>query len=356
MKINGFPGIYSLDGPILVTGHTGFKGTWLSLLLQELEIPFVGMSLKPEQGSLYLRAGLSESYDEEFIDIRDKEHVNRFFSKYEPSAVIHLAAQPLVLKSYELPIETFETNVLGTANLLQAAFGSPQIRSFIGVTTDKVYMNHNTGRRFRESDPLEGKDPYSASKVGTESVLAAWRQISNISGGPKVLSVRAGNVIGGGDFASNRIIPDLVRAVMNIAEMEVRNPKSTRPWQHVLDPLYGYLQALEHSLEEGTETSYKFNFGPDKESLPVSKVVSIFKETFPKQLNVKELEVDVRNFESKNLDLDSTHANQILNWTPGWNQEESIQLTANWWAKVLNGEYLAKDACRADITKFLDKK
>jgi CDP-glucose 4,6-dehydratase len=238
-----------LSGPVLITGHTGFKGTWLTILLEKLGIPTIGYSLKPLQGSLFERAEVTGRIPELFADIRDRNSLNSFIELHKPSCVIHMAAQPLVLESYNNPFETFDINVMGTVNLLETSFNHDFIQSIVVVTTDKVYRNDNSGRKFIETDPLEGKDPYSASKVATEAVVSAWQQISKAQGGPRVISVRAGNVIGGGDFANNRIIPDLVRSIMiEKKDVVIRNPESTRPWQHVLDSLAGYILALEATL------------------------------------------------------------------------------------------------------------
>jgi CDP-glucose 4,6-dehydratase len=190
-------------------------------------------SLKPEKNSLYTRLDNSFYAREYFEDIRDIEKLRSVVKEIQPNYVFHLAAQPLVLLSYQNPIETFQTNVLGTANLLDCSTKLDSVKKIIVATTDKVYKNFEDGRKYVETDALEGLDPYSASKVGTESVVAAWQQIAQVSGGPKVISVRAGNVIGGGDFAANRIIPDLIRGVMTNEPVEIRNPDSTRPGQHV---------------------------------------------------------------------------------------------------------------------------
>jgi len=352
VKIDDFFEIRSLERAILITGHTGFKGSWLGMVLSALDIPYMGMSLKPEKDSLYLQARLMGRTTEEYLDIRNRNQVERFFLNNPPGAVIDLAAQPLVLKSYELPHETFDTNVLGTINLLHAAFSSEGCKAFIGVTTDKVYRNDNSGRRFVESDPLEGKDPYSSSKVGTESALAAWRQLSNLNNGPKVISVRAGNVIGGGDLSKNRIVPDIVRAISTGETAEIRNPNSTRPWQHVLDPLFGYLVALEKALSPNSLNHAAYNFGPIDPSASVSEVVAGFKEVFSTNLQIKE-HPGISRYESTNLDLDSSLANRSLRWIPKWSQREAINLTALWWAKVLSQKVSPADACQSDISNYL---
>ena len=268
-----------LKGPIFITGHTGFKGSWLSLLLNHLGIEHFGYSLEAEEDSLYRRANLERVSSGVVGDIRDLENLSKVIKDVRPSAVIHLAAQPLVLKSYQDPLETFNTNCIGTANVLKAAFETPSVEIVLVITTDKVYRNDNSGRRFVESDPLEGKDPYSASKVAAEAVCAAWQQMSKISGGPKVLVARAGNVIGGGDFAKDRLIPDAIRAITSEQNLLVRSPEATRPWQHVLDPLIGYLKYIE-SAQSSLSIEPALNFGPLEPSLRVDNVLEIAKEHF----------------------------------------------------------------------------
>jgi CDP-glucose 4,6-dehydratase len=343
----------SLDGPILITGHTGFKGTWLSLLLEKLNVPIIGYSLAPEKGSLYERIERGGKITEIYADIRDRDTLPNFMKLYQPIGVLHLAAQPLVLESYKSPLETFDTNVMGTANVLSSAFETNSVKAIAVITTDKVYRNHNHGSRFTEADPLEGKDPYSASKVGTEAVVSAWQQIAAVSGGPKLISVRAGNVIGGGDFAENRLISDLIRGLVANEEVLIRNPLSTRPWQHVLDPLAGYVMALEHSLIGSSSSS--FNFGPAEQSLLVREVVSICKSIL--EINVREdiSDVPMESLESINLDLDSTLANTELGWSPRWTQREAIELTANWWKQILTKKVDPTDACNQDLETLLTK-
>ena len=341
-----------LPGPILITGHTGFKGTWLTFLLERLNIPAIGLSLAPEKDSLFDRANRTGVIPEEFTDIRDADAVNRFMKKYQPSAVIHMAAQPLVLKSYEKPRETFETNVMGTVNLLDAAFNTKSVEAIVVVTTDKVYRNDNSGHAFVETDPLEGKDPYSASKVGTESVVAAWRQIAKVSGGPKVISVRAGNVIGGGDWAEHRLMPDLIRALIAGGSIQIRNPSSTRPWQHVLDPLHGYLMALEATLREATFTS--INFGPDSESLTVREVIELGVASWPVNNGIRFKEdVQADSAEAINLQLDSGKAREDLGWRSVWNQRASVIVTIQWWNKVIIEGVSPSELCGIELEALL---
>ena len=342
-----------LPGPLLLTGHTGFKGTWMTFLLEHLNVSVVGFALPAEKESLYDRADRTGVIPEALGDIRDYESLEKFIDLHKPSTIIHMAAQPLVLKSYESPRETFDVNVMGTVNVLDIAFKKDFVKAIIVVTTDKVYRNDNSGRAFIESDPLEGKDPYSASKVGTESVVAAWQQIAKVSGGPKVVSVRAGNVIGGGDFAENRIIPDLIRGVMSGKHVEIRNPNSTRPWQHVLDPLRGYLFCLESILE--SEFARSFNFGPIELSISVQSLVSQTEEMYGNRLRVSFEKANlITQIESQALNLDSNLANDYLNWAPVWDQEIAIQKTLLWWKNLIEGRDDPKKLCISDIKEFFN--
>ncbi|MDP1712748.1 MAG: CDP-glucose 4,6-dehydratase [Candidatus Nanopelagicaceae bacterium] len=343
-----------LSGPVLITGHTGFKGTWLTLLLERLGVPVVGLSLPAEPLSLFERMNRKGAIPEAFLDIRDFEAVQGFMGTFKPAAIIHMAAQPIVLESYRIPRETFETNVMGTVNILDAAFATKFVEGIIVVTTDKVYRNDNSGAKFVESDALAGKDPYSASKVGTESAVAAWQQISKISGGPKVVAARAGNVIGGGDWADDRILPEIIRGFSTKTKILVRNPKSTRPWQHVLDPLLGYILVLEAVLSG--EKVAAMNFGPDSESLSVSEIVDISRKNWPLPTSIEFGEgVHEESVEAIALQLNSEKARISLNWRCAWNQSESVAATINWWDKVLNNSIAPKDACEANIDILLEK-
>jgi CDP-glucose 4,6-dehydratase len=309
--------------------------------------------LPPEKDSLYGRADRTGTIPESIADIRDYEGLEKFIDQHRPSTIIHMAAQPLVLKSYESPRETFDVNVMGTVNVLDIAFKRDFVEAIIIVTTDKVYRNNNSGRAFIEADPLEGKDPYSASKVGTESVVAAWRQIAKVSGGPRVISVRAGNVIGGGDFAKDRIIPDLVRGAMSGIPVEIRNPESTRPWQHVLDPCIGYLMALEAALN-GLEIK-SLNFGPNELSYPVKKIVDAAQNTFP-GLKVFSNSDTNSSHEAKSLELDSKQSEILLGWAPTFDQSDAIERTFSWWAQYFGREISAQYLCELDILKAVSLK
>lgn len=340
-----------LPGPLLLTGHTGFKGTWMTFLLEHLSVPVIGYSLPREKDSLHDRAQRTGFIPEVFTDIRDYEALERFIDLHRPSTIIHMAAQPLVLESYESPRKTFDINVMGTVNLLDIAFRKDCVKAIIVVTTDKVYRNDNSGDAFVEMDALEGKDPYSASKVGTEAVVSAWKQISKESPTPRVASVRAGNVIGGGDFASNRIVPDLIRGVLNDEEVIIRNPASIRPWQHTIEPLVGYIMSLERLLSGESEED--FNFGPIDSQVSVQKLVDIASTIFPEIRNlVKEDAPKNQVYEAMILQLNSEKARKILNWTPKWNSEESIKRTFNWWHSVLNQKADASKLCKEEIRDY----
>lgn len=353
MPLDKLPQLHSLPGPVLITGHSGFKGTWLTLLLEKMGIEVVGFSLSPKKDSLFDRASRAGAIGEAFADIRDYQSLDTHIKAVKPSAVIHMAAQPLVLESYRVPKETFEVNVMGTANVLNSAFACDSVQAVVVVTTDKVYRNNNSGDAFIESDALEGKDPYSASKVGAEAAVAAWQQIQRTSGGPKVVAVRAGNVIGGGDWGDSRLLPDLIRSFSSGQKMSVRNPASTRPWQHVLDPLSGYISALEAILNEKQISSV--NFGPDTKSISVSEVVKVAIKTWGRETNIDLDSAGPQNvIEAERLDLNADYSKSTLGWGPCWTQQEAVISTVQWWDKVLNQQMGPMDACLDDIKKILD--
>jgi CDP-glucose 4,6-dehydratase len=344
--------IKRLSGPVMITGHTGFKGAWLTLLLQSLGIHVVGISLPGEENSLYERANLQGQIPERFLDIRDYAAVKSAFTELQPSVVIHMAAQSLVLKSYEFPRETFEINVLGTSNILEAARCTDSVASVVVTTTDKVYKNNDEGLAFVETDPLGGKDPYSASKVGTESVISAWRNLPQANGVTTYSSLRAGNVIGGGDWGENRLLPDLIKCMIVGEPIRLRNPMSTRPWQHVLDPLIGYIRALDFSLS--TKSEEAFNFGPNSRSLTVFEVARIAATSWGAPIQtISDKHIPQDNLEATLLNLNSTKAHTMLGWQPIWNQTEAVELTVKWWDQVLNNGINAKEACERDIAKSL---
>ena len=334
---------------ILVTGHTGFKGTWLTLLLEELGLDVSGISLEPEKGCLFESVNRKGAISEYFIDIRRRNELQAAVEIIKPQVVFHLAAQPLVLNSYHDPVGTFETNVIGTANLLDILVKIKSTQIIAVATTDKVYENNDLGIRFKETDSMRGTDPYSSSKVGTESTIGAWRKISRMNDGPKIIALRAGNVIGGGDTAANRLLPDLIKGVIEEKDVEIRNPSSTRPWQHALDPLHGYILAVMCGLEGKTQTA--FNFGPTERSMKVREVVDIASQAWPSRLQVKYLNGE-SNSEALTLELDSELARKELGWRSVWSQEEAIISTVEWWKKVHQKELSPLEACRVDLKKL----
>jgi CDP-glucose 4,6-dehydratase len=339
--------IKSLGTPVLITGHTGFKGTWLMQLLDLLDISYVGLSLEPAKDALYTKIRVSNLEREYFGDIRSSSFVNKVFTEHRPQVTFHLAAQPLVLDSYKNPIETFETNVMGTANILEES-RKLNIDTFSGViTTDKVYRNDERGVKFLETDPIMGIDPYSASKAAAENVVSAWRSLNGTSEKAFITSLRAGNVIGGGDLAENRLLPDLYRSLQRNESPIIRNPHSVRPWQHVLDPLVGYLFALERSIELRVGSEY--NFGPVDEALDVGMVAEIACKTWDSRIKPESLGKPREFHEAELLDLSSEKAQNELNWSPCFSQTEAVAETIMWWKKY--NQTNANDACARDLAR-----
>lgn len=343
----------TLKGPILITGHSGFMGTWLTFILENLNIECVGISLPAPEQSLFNFANRKDKIQEFFYDLNDHKNTNKIIKKIRPSVVIHLAAQPLVLQSYTNIYETFTTNVIATMNVLQSSLECDSIKAVLVSTTDKVYENLEKNKAFTESDPLRGNDPYSCSKVATESVIVGWQKLVSLSSGPMISSIRCGNVIGGGDLATDRLLPDLIRGFMGETTTSIRNATSTRPWQHVLDPLYGFLQVLQKNLEGSHVTS--INFGPDSEGLSVKRVTELACEYWPQKTGVSFVP-ELKKFETNKLNLSSRFAKEFLNWHPVFSQEESIENTINWWKRFHLNHELAELICRDQVKNYLDQK
>lgn len=335
---------------MLVTGHTGFKGTWLTLALEELGVEVAGYSLEAESTSMFNILSREGKINEVFEDIRNKDAFSKFLNKVKPKAIIHLAAQALVLTSYKNPVETFDINCIGTAQLLDAGTQLNCVESILVTTTDKVYQNKNEGRKFSENDPLEGIDPYSASKVATESVIRAWSNLSRIENGPRILTSRAGNVIGGGDRNPNRLLPDLVDGFLKGEVVEIRNPSSTRPWQHVLDPLCGYLLQIEKSEKKNDHSIY--NFGPSGEKT-VSEVVEEFVRTFGGEISYEFKQNPNNYYESSVLGISSEKAQAELRWKPKYSPNQAVQSTARWWRDVLIEGHQGNEITLNEIQEFL---
>ncbi len=332
---NLFGGIYK-DKKVFLTGHTGFKGSWMSLWLNKLGAEVYGYSLKPlYEPSHYNLLGIKIS--ETIDDIRDYNKLYNAIKNFKPDIVIHMAAQPLVRLSYREPRETFETNVMGAVNLLNACRGSDSVKAVVNITTDKCYENREWVWGYRENDPMGGHDPYSASKGCAELVTSAYRNsFFNIDRYGKdhsvlVSSVRAGNVIGGGDWSEDRLIPDIMKAVSRGEEVVIRSPESTRPWQHVLEPLSGYLMLGQKLLEGKREFAEAWNFGPgDEESITVKSVVESIKKSWP-DLKYR-LQPDCSNpHEAGLLKLDCSKAHIKLKWKGIWGAEQTFEKTASWY-------------------------
>lgn len=350
MVFHDFTMLKKMSGPVLITGHSGFKGTWLTLMLENLGISTSGYSLPAAEKSLYKVLQRESLIHENFSDIRDFNSVRTFINSVKPSVVIHLAAQPLVLDSYNDPRLTFTTNVDGTINVIDAAFQSNSVEVVLVATTDKVYKTSKTIKRYVETDPLEGSDPYSSSKVAAEAVVSGWQKLRSITSGPKLLVARSGNVIGGGDFSDNRLLPDLVKGFSNNKKVIIRNSLNTRPWQHVIDPLLGYLQYIEHAL--GNEPVSALNFGPSEKSLTVRAVTELAQLTWASETKI-EYESEVNNKESEFLELNSSLASSILNWKPNWNQEQAVISTVKWWKDYLYKGITPIELCISDISEMM---
>jgi CDP-glucose 4,6-dehydratase len=336
---------------LLVTGHTGFKGSWLALRLHSMGVKVIGVSLPPEPGTLFETASLGDVATNYFMDLRNPgSGFADVIAEEKPDALIHMAAQPLVLDSYANPLETMSTNIMGTAHVLDALKSSPQVIPAVVVTTDKVYSPSRL-RSHRETDPLGGGDPYSLSKAATEMVVSAWRTLP----GPQrevLASARAGNVIGGGDTARNRLLPDIVRALASASPVAVRNPASVRPWQHVLDPLDGYLMMIMGMLE-AEPVPPALNFGPqDDAPLTVGDVSTLAcAEWGPGASWITSSTNESTLHESPHLSLDSSAATKSLGWRPRWSQEEAVRRTVQWWKRVNSGS-TPREAMYEDLEAF----
>ncbi len=316
---------------VLVTGHSGFKGSWLTLLLKYLgaEVCGVSSSILNNNQDLFLALNLDDSCLSHDVDIRDK-NISKIFNDFKPDIVFHLAAQPLVRTSYEIPFDTYDINVMGTLNILENIRKSPSVAASVMITTDKCYENKEWDRGYKETDRLGGFDPYSSSKACAELLIKSF-QNSYESESLAISSVRAGNVIGGGDLSSDRLLPDIYRAIVSKQKIKLRNPMATRPWQHVLEPLIGYLMVAEDLFESGHQKNDAWNFGPRASDI---RTVAEISRLFADEWGVDNIIVEKssKNYHEANLlSLDSTKANSELNWQPVWNVEIAIKKTAEWY-------------------------
>ncbi|NWF66366.1 MAG: CDP-glucose 4,6-dehydratase [Campylobacterales bacterium] len=328
---------------VLVTGHTGFKGSWLSFWLNQMGANVIGYSLQPSTTPNHFEL-LNLDMVSIIGDIRDIENLNQVFQTYKPDIVFHLAAQPLVRYSYSYPIETYETNVMGVVNLFECCKKSSSVKAVLNVTTDKCYENREWIWGYKESDPMGGYDPYSASKACSELITSSYRNsFFNLNEYQKshqilVATARAGNVIGGGDWSIDRLIPDIIKATVKSEKVIIRNPNSTRPWQHVLEAIYGYLLLGEKLLNGEKEFADAFNFGPnDDDMLKVIDILKMSKECW------SSIDFEIINsntlHEASLLKLDSTKARLKLQWKPKWNSKIAIEQSIDWYRNFYeNGE------------------
>jgi CDP-glucose 4,6-dehydratase len=341
---------------VFVTGHTGFKGSWLCVLLAGLGADVSGYSLEPPtKPSMFELAGVDGLVRSVRGDVRDLKRLSEAVRAEKPEIVLHLAAQPIVRESYKVPVETYETNVMGTVNLLESVRLAGDVRAVVAVTTDKVYENREWLWGYREADVLGGYDPYSNSKACCELGAAAYRsaffnQATYAQHGTAVATARAGNVIGGGDWAGDRLIPDCARAALAGKPIIVRNPGAVRPWQHVLECLCGYLLLAEKLAMDGPAYASAFNFGPDDhDCLPVGEVVGRFCALWPGASC--ELAAGGGPHEAGFLKLDSSKAIAQLGWKRTWGMREALQATADWYRAFGCGEDLLA-ITRAQIEEF----
>jgi CDP-glucose 4,6-dehydratase len=318
---------------VLVTGHTGFKGAWLALWLEALGADVAGLSLEPPtRPSLHALLGGTV----EPVDIRDRTAVEERFRSVEPELVFHLAAQSLVRPAFADPVGTYEVNVTGTAHVLEGARRVPSTKAVVVVTSDKVYAPHPDGRPHDEGSPLGGVEPYSSSKAGAELVAAAYRQ-SYLA--DRVATARAGNVIGGGDWAVDRLVPDVLRALERSEPVALRHPEAVRPWQHVLDPLHGYLLLAERLLDSAADAPAALNFGPDPdESCSVASLVERLSEGFGGRPGWRRDEDGQVVPETAELRLDASRAHAELGWAPALGLDEGVQWTVDWHRSHGEGE------------------
>ncbi|MDX1919466.1 MAG: CDP-glucose 4,6-dehydratase [Candidatus Caenarcaniphilales bacterium] len=345
---------------VFITGCTGFKGSWLSLILLNLGANLKGYSLAPPtQPSLFVVSDLQTEVFSIEADIRDSEWLEREIIAFQPEIVLHLAAQPLVLRSYENPLETYETNVIGTVNLFEACRKAKSVRVILNVTSDKCYENKEWVWGYRENDELGGFDPYSSSKACAELVTRAYLksffnpQIYN-KHQVSLASVRAGNVIGGGDWANNRLIPDAVRAFSKSERLIIRRPHSTRPWQHVLEPLRGYLMLCEMMYKNGKDFSGAYNFGPFESSVcTVKEAISKFCDLWGDNCSFEMIEDSSLFHEAGLLKLDISKVKNKLSWKPSMNLKESLKETAAWYKCFYQNPSQIKELTLKQINGYL---
>lgn len=343
---------------ILITGHTGFKGSWMCEMLIMAGAEVTGYALEsPTSPSLFEMCGVSEKIDSVSGDVRDLEHMKQIFSRTQPEIVIHMAAQPIVRESYKNPVYTYETNVMGTVNVLECVRVTPSVKSFLNVTTDKVYMNKEWEWGYRENEELNGYDPYSNSKSCSELVTSSYLNSFFKDSDVAISTARAGNVIGGGDFAADRIIPDCIRAAKNKEDIVVRNPFSTRPYEHVLEPVAAYLMIAKAQYED-KKYAGSYNVGPDEtDCWTTGELVTLFCEKWNEATgdSIKWLDkYDGGPHEANFLKLDCSKLKTTFGWKPKWNVETTMEKIVEW-SKVYFDEGDVAKCMQKQIAMFLEQ-
>ena len=357
---NIFHGIFK-DKTVLVTGHTGFQGSWLSLWLKMLGANVVGFSLEPPSNpSLFEILELKNEVISIIADLRDKKKLSDFINKHQPEFIFHLAAQAIVLTSYQRPLETIETNVIGTANVLESIRNLTSVRSCVIMTSDKCYDNKIKSRPHTEIDPMGGFDPYSASKGAAELIVSAYKNSffeNNPTNRTEIATARAGNVIGGGDWAKDRIVPDIIRALQKNKVVSIRNPNSVRPWQYVLEPISGILWLAAKMYEEPKKNSNAWNFGPplSEKSFTVKELVNSIFEEWGSDFSF-EIEKNSDNMhESQSLIIDSSKSKKELGWETCLSFDETVIETVSWYKKYENDKSDIKNFTKKQIENYIIK-
>lgn len=340
---------------VLVTGHTGFKGSWLCKILTECGANVYGYSLQPPtEPSLYNLLNIDNEINSTIGDIRDLEALRKVFDLAQPEIVLHLAAQPIVRASYDDPVYTYSTNVMGTVNIMECVRESKTVKSFLNVTTDKVYKNNEWCWGYREDEPLDGFDPYSNSKSCSELVTHSYKNSFFADGRIAISTARAGNVIGGGDFAPDRIIPDCVRSAKDKKDIIVRNPYSTRPYQHVLEPLCAYLLITEMQYNNPSLAD-SYNVGPDEcDCVTTGNIVDMFVKYYGEGMKWVNIAEENAPHEANFLKLDCSKLKAAMQWKPVWNIEKALEKTVEWSKAYINGDNVA-EVTNKQIREFLSK-